>query len=94
MSGLPRDPAGRKSFGDYMRLPPDDRGILQVLPDLPRRLKAAADRIDSLLKLQTWARERFPDWYTRRGGEANDGPTGKQAMAYLWASYLAWAEAE
>ena len=60
----------------------------------PGRHVSFADDIDSLIKLQTWARHRFPTWYTRNAGDANDGPTGKQIMALLWADFLAWMEAE
>ena len=90
MSALPSNPADR-TFGDFL-IAEADHGLL-VPDDFPRRLKASAGGINSLTKLQTWARLRWPDWYTRRGGKDHDGPTGKQVMALLWADYLAWAEA-
>ncbi len=94
MSTFPRDPA-RKTFAEFLARPPDDHGqAFEVPDDFHRRLYACADQINTLTALQRWARERWPTWYTCRGGENHDGPTGKQNMACLWAGYLEWAEAE
>ncbi|MEE9250177.1 MAG: hypothetical protein V3U93_03505 [Alphaproteobacteria bacterium] len=99
MSGLPSNPSRRKTFGEYLATRPDEerhvRSVSEHLhPTFFKRLALSADHFDSLVKLQTWARERWPFWYTRRGGEKSDGSTGKQVMALIWASYLAWAEAD
>lgn len=46
--------------------------------------------LGSLIALQRWTRERWPDFYYQRIG--GDGPTGQRAVKRLWAAYLAWAE--
>ena len=93
VSALPVGRPQRKTFGEFIaaKRPTAATGFTA---DQARRLRLAGADIDTLTKLQTWARLRWPDWYTRRSGEKYDGPTGKQVMAHLWAGYLAWAEAE
>lgn len=81
----------RKSFGDFIA---GGYRKIWLNADQSRRLDRAADDIDGLEKLQTWARHRWPTWYVRNSGDKFDGPTGKQTIALLWADYLAWAEAE
>ena len=63
--------------------------------DMADRLRGpnayGARDIYTLRALQKWARERWPDWYTRRGDDG-DGVTGQRALAYLWAGFIADAE--
>ena len=47
-------------------------------------------RLGSLIALQKWTRERWPDFYHQHAG--GHGPTGQLAVRRLWAAYLAWAE--
>lgn len=91
MSGLPTNPPPRKPFAEYVgKFGGPEVGV----PDgFQRRLCLSVDRINSLAKFQNWARERFPDWYMRRGS-GGKGPAGHHIIATLWSVYLAWAEEE
>lgn len=59
--------------------------------DMADRLRGpnafGAAYIYNLRALLKWARERWPDWYTRRSDDW-DGVTGERALQYLWAGYL------
>ena len=112
MSAPPRAPAPRKTFGEYVHSNymavflatevgndelPGAQEMLNRIRIGTQNGRIVADDIDRLDKLQTWARERWPTWYTRRSEDEfgkNTGPTGKQALAEIWADYLAWAEAD
>ena len=112
MSAPPCAPVQRKTFGKYARgnelgellanevyegEDPDSQELLDRLRFTVRDGRIVADDIDRLAKLQTWARERWPSWYTRRSVDQfgkNTGPTGKQIMDEAWADYLFWSERE
>lgn len=102
MNATPLAPMTRQTFGKWLAtFPVEDRFMETHFDgqtiDVPRRMWLARDHFDSLAKLQTWARERWPTWYTRRGADQfgkNTGPTGKQIMGELWADYLSWSERE
>jgi hypothetical protein len=78
------------NFSEFMNT---NEGQRDLDPKLVKRLQDWQDPIDSKHALITFAKERWPDNYTRDWRKSTKGmPFGREAMEALWARYLATQE--
>ena len=55
------------------------------------RLREYSKTIWTLIDLQRWQRERYPDTY-HKVSNWHDNMTGMEALAIFWAGYLEWLD--
>ncbi|OHT19056.1 hypothetical protein [Edaphosphingomonas haloaromaticamans] len=80
-----------KPFSAFVRSHHFDRWQGDGADGAEFRSRLSRAKIASLCELQTWTRERYPNFYKRRSIFL-DGRTGKEVIGDIWADYLRWAE--